>query len=177
MSPAEKKAFLLKNMPRGSRLARLGAFYPDLDVPAMEVFGALLETAAEILSGVNRSLSRKGLSQARFRVLLHLRGAGQAGLHPMDIAEALGVERATVTGLVDGIEKAGLARRLPCPGDRRAIMVALTPAGVRLADSVAPARQRKISGLLAGLSAAEKKELVRLLDKVKARLPDFRKTI
>lgn len=169
------KKFLLKNMPRGSRLESLAAVYPQADMPAMEVFSALLETSAEILSAVNSALSRKGITQARFRLLVQLRRAGPAGLHPMDLAGALGVERATVTGLVDGIEEAGLARRVPCPEDRRSIMVALTPEGLRLIDSIAPQRLAKVAGLMGGLTSAKKKELVRLLDAIKDRLPDFRK--
>lgn len=167
--------FLLKNMPRGSRLDSLAAVYPQTDLKAMEVFGALLELSSDILSAVNSGLARHGVSQARFRMLLHLRRAGKRGLHPAELATALGVERATVTGLVDGAEKAGLARRLPCAEDRRSINVALTAKGERTIDALAPARLAKVSGLMSGLSAAEKKELGRLLEKVKAELPDFAK--
>lgn len=170
-----QKRFLLKNMPRGSRLESLAALYPQADMSSVEAFSALIETAAEILSGINSALARKGVSQARFRMMLQLRRAGHAGLHPRDLAEALGVERATVTGLVDGAEKAGLARRMPCPEDRRAVMVSLTPGGVRLIDSLAPERLSRVSALMGGLAGREKKELVRLLDAVKARLPDFRR--
>jgi len=171
----ERKKFLLKNMPRGSRLESLAAVYPQTDLRAMEVFFTLLETASEILSAVHSALARKGVSQARFRLLLQLRRAGKSGLHPMDLAQALGVERATVTGLVDGIEKAGLARRLPCAEDRRSIRVALTRKGETLIDSVAPERLKKASNLMGGLSGAEKRDLMRLLDKVKGKLPEFRK--
>jgi len=175
MSALDRKLFLLKNMPRGARLASLAAVYPQTDPKAMEVYSALLETSSDILSTINSSLAREGISQARFRLLLHLRRAGRDGLHPMNIAAGLGVGRATVTGLVDGIEKAGLARRLPCSDDRRSIMVALTPKGLRKIDSIAPRRLLRVSELMGGLSTAEKTELTRLLDKVNANLPAFKK--
>ncbi len=171
----DRSKFLLKNMPRGSKLDGLATVYPGTDLKAMEAFSALLGTSSDILSAVNSSLAREGVSQARFRLLLHLRRAGKAGLHPMNLADALGVGRATVTGLVDGIEMAGLARRLPCEKDRRSIMVALTSKGARLIDSLAPRRLRRISELMSGLSCAEKAEFTSLLDKVNANLPAFRK--
>ncbi len=160
-------------MPRGARLRGLAALYPETDPGAMEVYGALLEISSDILAASNSALARSGMSQARFRLMLHLRRAGSDGLHPMDLASALGVERATVTGLVDGIEKDGLARRLPCRGDRRSILVALTPKGARLMDELAPERLRRVALLMSGLTPAEKKALVRLLDKVGEKLHAF----
>ncbi len=170
-----QKKFLLKNLPRGKKLGSLAAAYPQADLRAIEVFSALLSTTADILSAINSALAKHGVSQARFRTLLHLRRAGKAGVHPIDLAAALGVGKATVTGLVDGIEKAGLARRLPCAEDRRSIMVALTPKGTLLIDSLAPRRLERVSELMGGLSASEKIELTRLLDKVNDGLPAFRK--
>jgi DNA-binding MarR family transcriptional regulator len=174
-APIDRKQFLLKNLPRGSKLEGLAAVYPQTDLKAMEVFSALIGISAEILSAVNSALATDGISQARFRLLLHLRRSGKSGLHPMNLAAALGVGRATVTGLVDGIEKAGLARRLPCDEDRRSIMVALTPKGERLIDSLAPERMKRVARLMDALSGAEKTELTRLLDKVNANMPEFRK--
>ncbi len=171
----ENKVFLLKNMPRGRGLSALAEAYPQADLPAMEAYGAMMETASEILCAVNRALHREGISQARFRLLLVLRRSGQEGIHPMDLAEILGVERATVTGLLKGVERAGLALRRPCREDRRAVVVALTAKGRRLIDSVAPGRLARISALMGGLSAPEKKEFTRLLDAVRERIPEFRK--
>lgn len=171
----DRKHFLLKNLPRGNSLDGLARVYPQTDLKAIEVFSALIGLSGEILCAVNSALARSGVSQARFRTLLHLRRAGKGGLHPMNLAKALGVGRATVTGLVDGIEQAGLARRLPCADDRRSIMVALTAKGEKLIDSLAPDRLKRVSELMGGLSGAEKKEFTRLLDKVNANLPAFRK--
>lgn len=171
----DRKHFLLKNLPRGSRLDGLASVYPQADLKAVEVFSALIGLSSEILCAINSALARSKVSQARFRLLLQLRRAGRSGLHPMNLAAVLGVGRATVTGLVDGIEKAGLARRLPCAMDRRSIMVALTPKGEKLIDSLAPDRMKRVSELMGGLSGAEKKEFTRLLDKVSANLPAFRK--
>jgi len=167
--------FLLKNMTRGPGLKGLAALYPETDTSAMEAFSAMLGTSGEILSAINSALALRGLSQARFRLLLRLRQAGLRGLHPCELAEELGIERASVTSLLDGLEREGFAKRLPFEGDRRSIMAALTPKGTRLIDSLAPARLRKVAGLMSCLSMAEQKTLVRLLDRVHSNMTDFRK--
>ncbi len=158
-----QKKFLLKNLPRGSGLDGLAAIYPGTDTSAMEVFGALLGASAELLSAINSSLARRGVSQARFRLLLRLRRAGPRGLHPRELAENLRIERASVTGLVDGIERSGLAKRLPFEGDRRSIMVTLTPKGIRFIDSLAPERLRRVAELMSCLSEAERYTLTGFL--------------
>ena len=167
--------FLLKNMPRGTGLDSLSAVYPETDASAMEVFSTLLSISAELLTAVNFTLARDGISQARFRLLLRLRQAGRRGLHPRELAEKLGIERASVTGLIDGIERKGLAKRLPCEDDRRSIMVALTARGARLVDSLAPGRLRRVAKLMSCLSEADRKTLVNFLDRINSNIPAFRK--
>jgi DNA-binding MarR family transcriptional regulator len=46
-----------------------------------------------------------------------------------DLASACNCTRATITGLVDGLESKGLVSRKPNPDDRRSILAALTEEG------------------------------------------------
>lgn len=52
-----------------------------------------------------------------------------------ELTDRLHIEKSTLTGLVDRAEKRGLVHRTPDPGDRRALRVALTPAGRDVADT------------------------------------------
>ena len=52
-----------------------------------------------------------------------------------ELTDRLHIEKSTLTGLVDRAEKRGLVHRTPDPGDRRALRVALTPAGRNVADT------------------------------------------
>ena len=52
-----------------------------------------------------------------------------------DLAQCFGVEKAALTGLVDRVERRGLAKRTPVEGDRRALHVTLTAAGQRAATA------------------------------------------
>ncbi|MEY3897738.1 MAG: MarR family [Verrucomicrobiota bacterium] len=51
------------------------------------------------------------------------------------LASQLGVTTAAITSVADSMEKLGFAKRLVDPGDRRAVMISLTPRGMRFAES------------------------------------------
>lgn len=114
-------------------------------------------------------LAAHGLSEGRF-VLLFLLDAQPAGLAPNVLAEQAGVTRATVTGLLDGLEREGLAKRQTVQEDRRALRVCLTPKGHALARDLFAAHGRWIAGLFGNLDARERGQLAGLLAKVAGNL-------
>jgi DNA-binding MarR family transcriptional regulator len=85
-----------------------------------------------------------------------------------DIAEAVGVSRATITGLVDGLERDRLVQRVDHPEDRRRITVALTERGAALLDDLLPGHFHTLGRLMDGLNAGERNKLCRLLERVRA---------
>lgn len=176
MRPKCEKRFLLRNLPRADLLQRLARFCPsganDATVSAVSAYNALLETSGALLNHLNCLMSREGLTQARFRVLFLIRHShgGEEGAHPFELAKLLKVERATITSLIDGLERDGFVRREPSARDRRSIRVVLTAKGRRIIAEVAPKRMRDMMGIMGVLSTAECKTLSRLLDKLERRL-------
>jgi len=83
-----------------------------------------------------------------------------------DLGAALGLAKSSLTGLVDRTERNGLVRREPDPRDTRAVRVALTPQGSRLASEFYAETCRRIERLPAGLSAADRGTLADLLGHV-----------
>ncbi|WTX00221.1 MarR family transcriptional regulator [Streptomycetaceae bacterium NBC_01309] len=78
----------------------------------------------------------------------------------------LGLAKSSLTGLVDRTERNGLVRREPDPYDTRAVRVALTDEGARLAEEFYTETCRRIEALPAGLSADEREALAALLGRV-----------
>jgi DNA-binding MarR family transcriptional regulator len=72
-----------------------------------------------------------------------------------ELAAAEQVTSPTMTRIVDGLERAGLARRSPHPGDRRASIVAATAKGRRLMERGRDRRVDLITGLLEDLTDDE----------------------
>ncbi len=166
---------LLKELPRYECLLEAARQFPDLDPSAAEAFLHLLRTGDEAFRVVEANLADHELTQGRFGVLMALWGScNQAGdseapLSPAELADRTGVTRATITGLVDTLERDGLVTRTPDPDDRRMLAVGLTPKGEKLLKKVLPPHFRQMARLMEPLAENERKTLVRLLTKILAR--------
>jgi DNA-binding MarR family transcriptional regulator len=78
----------------------------------------------------------RGLTPTQGQVLALLR-ASPAGLRLGVLAEQLGVTAATTSDSVAALHRKGLVAKLPMTGDGRAVLVRLTPAGIREAAAAA----------------------------------------
>lgn len=139
------------------------------DVEGIRLCFQTLSLAAGIDRDCATLLAPHGLSEGRF-VLLLLLDSAPDGLAPNTLAERAGVTRATVTGLLDGLERAALIERHADARDRRALCVRLTRKGRRVARTVFEHHGRWIAGLYGGLCAAERAQLAALLQKVAGNL-------
>lgn len=73
-----------------------------------------------------------GISFADYQLLLHLQRAPDGRLRRDELAEKLGASAAGVTRSLLPLEKIGLVTRQADPGDVRAGVVLITPAGAEL---------------------------------------------
>ncbi len=161
--------------PRYERLRRLAQRFPGLDTRAIETCIALLRASHDLSGAYEAHLGRHGLSLGRFTVLVRLYTSEDTertgGLTPADLAENSGVSRATMTGLLDTLEKDGLISREDHPEDRRMYTVRLTPKARQLIEGMLPDHYRRIAALMAPLSEEEHATLRELLAKVAVGLP------
>lgn len=139
------------------------------DVEGIRLCFQALSLASAIDRDCAALLAPHGLSEGRF-VLLFLLDGAPGGLAPAVLAQQAGVSRATVTGLLDGLEREGLVARQADASDRRALRISLTPRGQQVAQAVFAQHGRWIASLFGPLDAAERTQLARLLDKVATRL-------
>ena len=82
------------------------------------------------------------------------------------LADYLGLEKSTMTGLVDRAEKRGLLERAPNVSDGRAVDVFLSPAGAELAERLYAHVRRSLSSLTSKLAPAEHRRLQTLLERM-----------
>jgi DNA-binding MarR family transcriptional regulator len=83
---------------------------------------------------------------------------------PGDLARATGLTSGAVTGIVDRLEKAGLARRVRDTADRRKIYVRMTPSGRTKARALYGSLARAVDRLAAKYTAADLALLIRYFD-------------
>lgn len=110
-------------------------------------------------------LAPRKLSEGKFVLLFLLHGQA-GGLAPHELAARAGVTRATVTGLLDGLERDGFVQRRPGLQDRRTITVALTAKGKTAAVKLFKEHTQWIGSLFDGLSQTDRQQLGDLLGKV-----------
>lgn len=83
-----------------------------------------------------------------------------------ELGATLGLAKSSLTGLVDRTERNGLVERRPDPQDSRAVRVALTRRGDRLAREFYVETCRRVERLTEGLDAAERDTLAGLLARI-----------
>ena len=98
---------------------------------------ALVNVGERFLASFDKALRHHRLSRAGREALAVLEGAA-GPLSPTTIAERLIVTTASVTSLLDTLERRGLVERRPDPTDRRKLLVVITDAGVELVDQFLP---------------------------------------
>jgi DNA-binding MarR family transcriptional regulator len=171
------ETLLIRDLPRYECLELRSRRYPDLDAGAMEATLVMLRVASDVLEAFAAHLARHGTSQGRFAVLMMLDRYEETDLLPSELAEKIGVTRATMTGLLDGLEKEGFVQRRQHPDDRRALTVHLTESGQKFLENMLPEHYRRIAGLMSGLDSAERRQLVHLLKKVSANTGSIRDAV
>lgn len=149
-------------------LENLAQQYSDLDIPSVEACLAFLRATADVQTALETHFARYGLSMGKFTLLMQLSQAGKAGLTPSECAARAKVTRATITGLLDGLERDELVMRQPSSTDRRMMGVCLTSKGQRLLKKMLPDHFCRTTGLMANLNSTEMKTLIKLLAKLQS---------
>jgi DNA-binding MarR family transcriptional regulator len=118
----------------------------------------------EKLAGLFTPIRGKGLtitrSQAKALFFLQSRPAQTA----TELGEAMCMTKASLTGILDVLEREGLARREADSGDRRCSRVSLTAAGLRICERKARELDAKLSSRFASLPDSEIRAFVRYLE-------------
>src|SRR5881398_2329117 len=139
----------------------------DLSQRGLAAWVVLLRAHATLMRQLETDLERKtGLALADFDVLAQLALAG-GELRMTDLAARALISRSGMTRRVARLVDEGLVRRANVDGDARAVVVALTDAGVVRLTETAPVHLRGVSELfVAQLDDQELAALKSALDKV-----------
>ena len=87
----------------------------------------------------------------------------QDGLTQVELSEISQIDRTTIGGLIDRLEKAGLVERHPHPQDRRKHLIRLTPKGKEIQEPLSNVAKQVTDRFTAGLNESDVNELIRML--------------
>jgi DNA-binding MarR family transcriptional regulator len=148
----------------------LAGFAAGEDTGALEAAAAVRAAARSLEQLRARGTDSRGLSPGALDILIRLgtgsnaagsntagsnTAANAAGSNIKDLAASAGVSSRNVTGLVDTLERAGLAVRVPDPRDRRSVLVRITPDGRTWLEEFRRPSQLAMAALFHGFTPAE----------------------
>lgn len=161
---------LLKDLPKYDTLQRFADRYAEMDVSAVQTFLMLLRVASDVIENLDACLARHNLLQGRWWVLILLMREQNLTASPSVLADKAGVTRATMTGLLDSLERAELIERIPNPDDRRMLNVRLTEKGQLRLDEVMPDYYSRVARVMEELSEDHRQLLMEMLSNVGSRV-------
>ncbi|XVU28437.1 MarR family winged helix-turn-helix transcriptional regulator [Actinoplanes sp. CA-054009] len=128
-----------------------------------ELVDALAQLSFAVVAALTEVAGRYDMSVVQVRLLGVLRdhepSMSALGRH-------LGLDKSSVSGLVDRAQRRGLITRTPSPTDRRSLHVSMTDAGRALAVRIADEFAARVAALTAGLSAGERRQLTALASRL-----------
>lgn len=128
--------------------------------PSEELLESLVRTSFTVMALLSRVAAEHDLSLTQLRALAIMRDREPT---MAELAGFLGLERSSVSGLMDRAVRRGLVRRTTGSADARAVHVSLTDAGRQLAARLGDQAASLLAPVTGRLSSAEQRRLSVLL--------------
>ena len=142
-------------------MSRLGPMTRHAEPPDDLLMDAVVRLSFEVVATLTQVGSVHDLSLTQLRLLAILRDREPT---MAQLADHLGLERPTVSGLVDRATNRGLVRRTVSDVDRRSSTVGLTESGQQLAARLEPEIAARLGPVTEAMAPRERHTFVRLLD-------------
>ena len=126
----------------------------------------LVETARVWRTKLDQRLRPLGLSQGKWTTLVHLAWGGDK-LTQRDLARRIGIEEATLAGLLDRLETDGWVERKPSEHDRRCKTVHLQPRSKKILSSIFDTAQALRQELIAEIPQSQLETCMRVLTRIR----------
>ncbi len=148
---------------------------PDTEHNAAHMGLLMLWLSDNILDVVDGDLASYGITESKLDLmLLLLLHEENEGITPSGLASRLGIRRASVTAMLDWLEKRDWIARRQSNADRRMVHVSITEKGRYLVNQVLPVFWATCASLLDGLNTTErdifKKVLLKLHGNIEKRM-------
>jgi len=135
-----------------------------------QAYGALFvvrTTAQQMDNAVSEWMADSAATPARFQILMVLWAARGRGVPHKEIVAALGVTRATISGLMATLERDSLVTSAVASDDRRNLLASLTPKGEAIVEKAIETNRARLRTAFTALSSDELTTLTTLLERVR----------
>ncbi|MEM1069713.1 MAG: MarR family transcriptional regulator [Planctomycetota bacterium] len=132
---------------------------------------AVLRTSDLMENRLARLLREHGLTPSQYNVLRILRGEGKP-MPCLEIAERMIQVAPAITRVVDQLLKMDLILKEQSSDDRRVFKIQLKPAAKRLLSKLDQPILQLHATLLKGIPKTDQRTLIRILEQIRAGIPD-----
>ncbi|MFP5518787.1 MAG: MarR family winged helix-turn-helix transcriptional regulator [Bdellovibrionia bacterium] len=164
--------FLADELKKEDFFRKLSSNFKYLDENHIEMVVRLYKFTESLSKAKEIHFQRWGLSEGRFMVLMSIWYKGEP-IKATEIAQDLGVTRATMTGLVDSLIRDELLKKKDCALDRRVSYLDLSDKGKKLMQEILPEHFQCVKEFSETLSCEESKAFLDALDKLQRGLEKF----
>ena len=140
--------------------------FPGMDLEMISIFAQIMMTLHHLPILMESYFQKMGLTKGRFMVLIQLYRRPDEGLSIREIRDFHKVQSATMTGIIDTLEREGQIERVSDPTDRRKVIVRITEAGRELVEKFLPKHQENIKQMLFRFSNKDRRDLLELLKRL-----------
>jgi DNA-binding MarR family transcriptional regulator len=148
------------------------AQWPSEAASGMAVFVGILRSYQLLNHDVNQVMRRQGLTFSRYEVLTWLATDAESSVTLSWISRTLRIPPATVTDIIDRLERDALVRRAPHPSDARTTLAVITPRGRKLANDATRELNAAVYERI-GLAEEKRALLIDLLAELRANGAEF----
>lgn len=154
-------------IPAWEELERHKRIIPEINPAAVIAMLGIKMVGEEIQQSILDVLQKEyNLSEGKFCALVVLHQHSENGIAPSDLAEKVGVTRATISNMLQRLERDGLVVIRPAADDGRGKIVFMTEEGAAFMEKILPPHYLRVTRLMEKLSEPEQKELIYLLKKL-----------
>ena len=124
----------------------------------------IMNISKKLKYDLNHTLLEKGVTVQQWAVIQQL--SQTSSLTAVDLVQILDMDKPTISGIVQRLEKKGLLTKNKHPSDKRAYLLSLTESGKESLEECKKISEEVVEEYLAVLTVQEKKQLNQLLTKI-----------
>ncbi|PWK92930.1 MarR family winged helix-turn-helix transcriptional regulator [Fulvimonas soli] len=147
-------------------IGRMGQIMPGMPGEEARLCRLLAMVGSHVLEELERKLKPHKLNHSEFLTLMILYSRPDGSSTPGELCEFTSQGATNMTRIANALTQRGLITRGASREDRRRVQIRITPAGRRFVQKMLPPMFPRLSAMYEGFTAADKRELGRLLRKL-----------
>ncbi len=152
------KLFLTEIPPRETIQEEARTMFPQVNPESWYSHILLRKVTTEFEINLDKFFSQYNLSSGRFTLMILLNKYVD-GLMPSELAQMVGVTQATISGLINSLEKVEVVQRTTHEKDGRSYVIKLTEKGKKMTGEILPEYQTRINKFWSEFPSEEKNQI------------------